>query len=320
MGGTTRDAIDCEVTVDGEKFIVIDTAGIRRRGKIEQGPEALSVHSSFRAIDRSDVVLLVLDSEEGITLQDQHVAGYILEREKACIILLNKWDLVPDREAAFGKLIGEVRRQFAFMKWAPIMTISARTGQRTHKIWGLIRHCAENYRRQFKTRELNLILKQATAYLSPPTARGNQLALKYITQTRTAPPTLTVFVNDPKLVHFSYHRFLLNQFHAALNLEGTPLIMRFRRKAPPRGWERVVRQMTSGYIPSEHPAIQEDEEFTASAFIEAGDGYETRRQKIKAAEDAAAAEKYYAVDDDDDDGEVIEYSLGDDDDEDDEEK
>ena len=314
IGGTTRDAIDCEIQVDGEKYIVIDTAGIRRRGKIERGPEALSVHSSFRAIDRADVVLLVLDTSEGITLQDQHIAGYVLERNKACIILLNKWDAVPNREAAFGELIRNVRNEFVFMRWAPIMTISARTGQRTHKIWEMIRHCMTNYRRTFKTRELNLILRQATAYVSPPTARGSQLHINYVTQTGVCPPKLTLFVNDPRLLHFSYFRFLRNQYYAALGLEGTPLVMRFRRKAPPRGWERVVRTMTSGFIPSEHgPVREDDDDFQGAALEEMGEGYRSGASKLDRIDDEQL-QNYYEVDEDDGDDDFVEYSTFDDDD------
>lgn len=245
IGGTTRDAIDAEVTVDGQPFLLIDTAGIRRRGRIQRGPEKLSVHSSFRAIDRADVALLVLDINDGITAQDQHVAGYVLERKKACVIVLNKWDKIDNREQRYGELIRMVRHEFAFMAWAPILTVSALTGQRTHKIWDLIRHCAENYRKEFGTRELNLVLQKATAYVSPPTHKGNALKIKYVTQIYTKPPTLSFFVNDPSFLHYSYRRFLKNQFHKQLGLEGSPIVMRFRRKAPPRGWERGSRPVPS---------------------------------------------------------------------------
>jgi GTP-binding protein len=295
-GGTTRDAIDVEIDVDGQHFIVIDTAGIRRRGKIEQGPEALSVHSSFRAIDRAQVVLLLIDGGEGVTLQDQHIAGYVLERKKACIILLNKWDLVADRQEKYSEQIKNIREEFRFMPWAPIMTISALTGQRTHKIWNLIRTCAENFRKEFKTSELNLILKKATAHVSIPTRKGNAVAIKYVTQTGSRPPTLSLFVNDPKLVHFSYRRYLSNQYYEQLGLEGTPLILRFRRKAPPRGWEKAVR------FPDGRP--EEDEEllglenrFYARAYGEDGEEF---AQEIEIDEkDDAAEEQFYMGDDED---------------------
>lgn len=241
LGGTTRDAIDVPITVDGKQYLVIDTAGIRRRGSIEEGPEKLSVHSSFRAIDRATVCLLVIDAAEGVTQQDQHIAGYILERRKSCIILLNKWDAVEDRQNAYGRMINDVRMEFRFMPWAPIISISALTGQRTHRIWGLIEQCAKAFTSEFSTSDLNMVLRKATTYLSPPAHKGNAASVKYVTQIRTSPPTLALFVNDPKFIHFSYRRFLKNQFYEQLGLEGTPLFIRFRRKAPPRGWDPNVR-------------------------------------------------------------------------------
>lgn len=302
IGGTTRDAIDAEITVHGKRYTVIDTAGIRRRGRVERGPEMLSVHSSFRAIDRADISLLVIDSHEGVTAQDKHVAGHILDRHRACIILLNKWDMVENKEKRFGELIGEVRDEFSFMRWAPIMTISALTGQRTHRIWGMIENCAHHFARRFRTRELNLILKKATAYVSPPTRRGNQLAIKYVTQTGVRPPSLSLFVNDVRLVHFSYHRYLKNQFYKQLGLEGTPLPMRFRRKAPPRGWERVVRTMQSGYIPGEHKEETFEEfDFVAGAYYQDGDDYR-RRGGATAGEELSEDEaaRLYHIDEADD--------------------
>ena len=266
LGGTTRDAIDVPITVDDQDYVMIDTAGIRRRGKIERGPEALSVHSSFRAIDRAQVALLVIDAAEGVTLQDQHIAGYILERRRSCVILLNKWDAIPDREEAYKKVIAEIRHEFRFMPWAPIMTISALTGQRTNKVWELIRVCADNFRKEFRTAELNLILKKAVAHVSIPTRKGNSVTIKYVTQTGSGPPTLSFFVNDPKLVHFSYRRYLTNQFYQQLGLEGTPLILRFRRKAPPRGWERSARADD----PLESVTLN-DEAFMAGAYTEEGE-------------------------------------------------
>jgi GTP-binding protein len=228
--GTTRDAIDTAVKVDGEDFVLIDTAGIRRRGKIEHGAEKLSVHSSFAAIDRCDVAILLIDAAEGITAQDTHIAGYILEARKACVIVLNKWDIVRDREN-YGEYMKLVREEFNFLRWAPVLTISAKTGQRANKIWNLVRHCADQYRRKFATHELNLILRKATAYVSPPIRMNKQMKLKYVTQTGQCPPKLTFFVNDPKLMHFSYERFLQNQFRSQLGLDGTPLIFRYKLKA-----------------------------------------------------------------------------------------
>lgn len=318
-GGTTRDAIDQDIMVDGKKYTVIDTAGIRRRGRIKVGPEMLSVHSSYRAIDRADVCLLVIDTEEGITAQDLHVAGYVLDRKKACIVLLNKWDVIKDKEKRFGELIRDVRDQFAFMRWAPIMTISAQTGQRTHRVWGLIDHCAKQFNRRFRTRELNLIVKRAMAHLSPPIRRGSQLKINYVTQTDMRPPTLSLFVNDPKLVYYNYHRYLKNQFYMQLQLEGTPLRLRFRRKSPPRGWEKVVRTMESGYIPSEHKGESiKVYDYMAGAFLEEGDDY-ARREAAGAGEMSEDDEaRYYEIEsDEEDDGEdYVDYGIYDDEDDD----
>lgn len=304
MGGTTRDAIDAEITVDGQPFIVIDTAGIRRRGKIERGPEALSVHSSFRAIDRAHVVLLVVDGSEGLTAQDAHIAGYIIQRRRACIIAVNKWDLVPEREAAYGRTIREVRRHFNFMPWAPVLTISALTGQRTHKIWDLVRRCAENFRRKFQTAELNLILKKAVAHVSPPTHGGNAVSLKYVVQTGEMPPKLTFFVNRPQSVHFSYRRYLGNQFMAQLGLEGTPLVMRFREKSLPGGWDPQVRAEQQQDGKPARRLLGEDERFFAGVYDDDGDQY---------AEDVDLSD----IADDDEGEEVVffyDLSEGDDDD------
>lgn len=244
VAGTTRDAIDTPLSVNGREYLLIDTAGIRRRGKIERGAEKLSVHSSFRAIDRADVALLLVDAAEGPTTQDEHIAGYILESGKSCILVLNKWDAVADREK-YGEHIKRLREAFNFLRWAPIVTISARTGQRAHKLWGLIDHCAEQFVREFRTRDLNMVLAKATAYVSPPITGARQLKINYVTQTATRPPTLTFFVNDPKLLHFSYERFLQNQFRKQLDFDAAPLHFRFKKKAV--SW--AERQ--AGYVPQE---------------------------------------------------------------------
>ncbi|CAN5482941.1 ribosome biogenesis GTPase Der [soil metagenome] len=301
MAGTTRDAIDAEVSVGGQDFIVIDTAGIRRRGKIERGPEKLSVHSSFRAIDRAHVAILVLDGQEGITAQDTHVASYILERRKACVIVVNKWDMIANREAEYTKTIRSVREHFNFMPWAPVMTISAKTGQRTNKIWELIKHCAENFRKEFSTSELNLILKKATTHQSPPTHKGNAPTFKYVTQTGSMPPTFSFFVNDPKFVHFSYRRFLTNQYYAQLGIEGTPLILRFRRKAPPRNWELSAR--SGGARDPNRKMLGAGQNFYAGAYSDDKDN--AQEIDLSAMPDFEAeqyAKMYYEDDDSEDDG------------------
>ncbi|MDX1973182.1 MAG: ribosome biogenesis GTPase Der [Candidatus Sumerlaeia bacterium] len=245
VAGTTRDSIDSNVKVHGQEFVLIDTAGIRRRGKIERGPEKLSVHSSFRAIDRCDVALLIIDIAEGISAQDTHVAGYILERNKACMIVLNKWDKVTDKEK-YGEYINKVREEFSFLKWAPMVTISAMTGQRAYKLWALIQACAVQYRRQFTTRALNEVLYRAVNHLSPPIYKNRIFRIKYMTQTGFCPPTFTFFVNDPECLHFSYERYLHNQFRQHLGLMGTPIKFRFKRKAVEGNWDPTIRALARG--------------------------------------------------------------------------
>ncbi len=270
--GTTRDSIDSNVTIEDQEFTLIDTAGIRRRGKIERGAEKLSVHSSFLAIDRCDVAMLLIDATEGITTQDTHIAGYVLDAGKACIIVLNKWDAVENREEKYGEFIKNLRTDFNFLKWAPIITISARTGQRAHKLWGLVQECARQYRRSFNTSELNVVLAQATSYLSPPVTSGKPLRIKYVTQTGHCPPKFTFFVNDPNLLHFSYERFLQNQFRMHLAVEGTPLKFNFKRKSEEKGWMRGPRPEKledNQQIPRMEIIGEEtDEEFEAGIYEE----------------------------------------------------
>lgn len=272
IAGTTRDAIDTDVTVNGRPFTLIDTAGIRRRSKIGGGAEGLSVISSLRAIDRAEIAVLLIDVTQGITDQDQHIAGYILERRRPAVIVLNKWDLLEKDNTTYGEWIARVREEFKFMKWAPILTISAFTGQRAPKLWGLIERCSENYRREFTTAEVNLVLQKALAYVSPPGVRGKGLKIKYAVQTGRRPPTFTLFVNDPEFLHFSYGRYLENQFRMQLGLDGSPVSLRFRPKAPPRGWERHASQKKQeaekeirAYGPIE---IGIDDEFVAADLFE----------------------------------------------------
>lgn len=269
VAGTTRDSIDTEVRVEGQDFVIIDTAGIRRRGRIERGAEKLSVHSAFTAIDRCDVALLMVDAAEGITAQDAHIAGYLLEAGKACVIVLNKWDAVKDREN-YGNYIRAVREHFPFLKWAPVLTISARTGQRAWKLWALIRHCAEQYRREFATRELNQVLARVVTHLSPPVTGGKALKIKYATQTGFCPPRIALFVNDPELLHFSYERYLQNQFRAWLKLDGTPLRFSLKRKAEEQGWRRNIDNPQL-FVPDDEPETAADDIEPIEIGAEEGD-------------------------------------------------
>lgn len=230
VAGTTRDAIDTPLKIGDKNYLIIDTAGIRRRGKVERGPEHLSVTSSIMSIERCDIAVLILDAVDGITAQDTHVAGYIQESGKAVIILVNKWDAIEKEDSTAGTFAKNVSERFDFLPFAPILFASALTGQRVKKIFDLIEEIIPQYRAQFSTSDLNRVLKEAVTRHQPPVRKGKQLKIKYITQTRTAPPTLMLFVNNPQLMHFSYKRYLKNQFAERLGLDKAPLRLRLRRK------------------------------------------------------------------------------------------
>lgn len=239
--GTTRDAIDTYLEHEGATYCLIDTAGIRRRGRIERGIEHLSVVSAILALQRCDVAILVIDIAAGVQQQDTHIAGIIQEEGRPCIIAMNKWDAVADKEAAYGEAIRKVREDFKFLPHALIVSISGLTGQRCHRLWGLIQHCARQAHREIPTAEVNRVLQAALERVTPPVFRGRILQIKYALQTGTNPPSFTLFVNDPELVHFSYRRYLINRLREAFGFEGTPIRLFFRRKSPPRGWESEAR-------------------------------------------------------------------------------
>ena len=236
ISGTTRDAIDSLLERNGKEYLLIDTAGIRRKGKTTDEAEKLAVISSRKAIERSEVVLLVIDGVEGITAQDAHVAGYAEEAGCAAIILVNKWDIVERSETLTKVFTDEVRRKLKFLAYAPIEFISAKSGRRVEKIFPVIDKVAESYRRRFKTSELNDILEHAVQQHTPPSVRGKARRFYYATQLKAAPPTIALFTNVNEPLHFSYKRYLENQFRDALKLTGTPvhLIVRGRKgmKAP----------------------------------------------------------------------------------------
>jgi len=230
--GTTRDAVDTTFERNGERFTIIDTAGIRRRGKIEQGPEKLSTLASRMSMQQCDVALLLIDAAEGITEQDAHVAGLAVDAGCAVIIIVNKWDAYADKtHKSVDEFTLDLRDAWGFLKDAPVLFISALTGQRVEKIFDLVQQIFEEYTREIPTTQLNNWLGRATAHLSPPVRSGRQLKIKYVTQTGVRPPTLTFFVNDPALVHFSYERYLLNQLRREYGFTGVPVRMRFRQKA-----------------------------------------------------------------------------------------
>jgi GTP-binding protein len=230
--GTTRDAIDTEIVHKGQPLTLIDTAGIRRRGKIEYGVEKYSVIRALRAVNRADVVLIVIDAEEGLTAQDAHLAGYVRQAGRGAVLVINKWDTVPrDREAAL-RFDATVRDDFKFMPWAPFVHVSARTGSRVTRPLDLALEAYKQRQRRVSTGELNRVVREALAAHAPPSRRGRALRIYYVTQAETEPPTFVFFVNDPELVHLTYERFLENQLRQAFGFEGTPIRLRFRGREP----------------------------------------------------------------------------------------
>jgi len=233
IAGTTRDAIDTRFVDHGEEFVIIDTAGIRKRKSIEyQSLERFSVVRSLAAIDRCDVALLLIDAKEGVTEQDSKIAGYIDEQGKPAVIIINKWDAVEKDTNTMNEYIKEVRKELKFMEYAPVMFISALTGQRTGNVIEMVRKVYEQASRRITTGLLNDILSDAQAALQPPATSGRRLKIFYATQQQTNPPTFVFFINEISLMHFSYERYLENQFRKAFGFEGTPLrfILRERNK------------------------------------------------------------------------------------------
>ena len=229
--GTTRDTIDTTFRLNDKVYTIIDTAGIRRRGKIERGIEKLSVFSAEASLNRCDVALVVIDASRGLAEQDQHVAGYAHEAHRGCILIVNKWDLVEKDDRTAGAVAKMLRAEMGYLAYAPILMISAKTGQRVQKILGLVDQVFEESRKRIPTPALNDWLEQTQRRLSPPMHGGRPFRIKYVVQTAIQPPTFTFFVNDPRLLHFSYERYLINRLREAFGFEGVPLRLRMRRKS-----------------------------------------------------------------------------------------
>ncbi|WHQ79319.1 ribosome biogenesis GTPase Der [Ligilactobacillus animalis] len=229
--GTTRDAIDTKfVAEDGTEFTVIDTAGIRKKGKVYENTEKYSVLRAMRAIDRSDVVCVVLNAEEGIREQDKHVAGYAHEAGRGIIIVVNKWDTLKKDNHTMKEFEKTIRQEFQYLSYAPIVFVSAKTHQRLEQLPKLIERVNHNHERRISSAVLNDVIMDAIAHNPTPTDNGRRLRVYYATQVATKPPTFVVFVNDPELMHFSYERFLENQIRAAFDFEGTPIHVIERRR------------------------------------------------------------------------------------------
>lgn len=230
IAGTTRDAIDTVFEKDGEKFVFIDTAGIRKKSKVEDPVEKYSVIRSLRAVDRSSVSLIVIEANEGLTEQDKKIAGYAHEQGNACIIVVNKWDLVEKETNTMAKITKEIKAELLFMPYAPIVFVSALTTQRVNKIFDVIVQVAEQHARRVPTSALNEVLKEATILHTPPSDKGKRLKIFYGTQIAVGPPTIALFVNDPELMHFSYMRYIENKLREAFGFEGTPMNLTIRRR------------------------------------------------------------------------------------------
>ena len=230
VAGTTRDAIDSHYEKNGDKFLFIDTAGMRKRGKIDENVERYSVVRSLAAVDRSDVCVIMIDATEGITEQDTKIAGYAHEQGRACIFAVNKWDIVNKNDKTMKEFQNRLREEFAFMSYAAMVFISAKTGQRVDKLLEEIKKVNEQHKRRITTGMLNDVLNEATAKQQPPSDKGRRLRLYYGTQASTAPPTFVLFANSRDLFHYSYLRFIENQVRDAFGFEGTPIKFIIREK------------------------------------------------------------------------------------------
>ena len=229
--GTTRDAIDTQMEFDGILITLIDTAGIRRRGRIEPGVEKYSVIRSMSAIERADVALLLVDAASGLTAQDAHIAGYILESWKSAVVVVNKWDTITKDTYTMDNFTKQVRHELKFMDYVPVIFISALTGQRVKQVLPIALRVQEERLVRIPTSQLNQVLQKAQDKHPAPSHAGRQLRIYYATQVRSDPPTFLIYVNDPKLSHFTYVRYLENQLREKYPFEGTPirLVLRARR-------------------------------------------------------------------------------------------
>lgn len=228
--GTTRDAIDTFVENEHGKFVFIDTAGIRRQSKINEKIEKYSIIRSWTAIERADVCLILIDAKEGVTEQDTKIVGYAHEQGKASIIVVNKWDLIEKQTGTLEEYRRTVHEKLGFMLYAPVIFISALTGQRVDRIYGLIKHVADQAAMRISTGVLNDLLNEATAMVQPPSDKGKRLKIYYMTQSSVKPPSFVLFINNMELMHYSYERYLENQLRKSFGFEGTPIKFILREK------------------------------------------------------------------------------------------
>ncbi|MBR2917084.1 MAG: ribosome biogenesis GTPase Der [Clostridia bacterium] len=230
IAGTTRDAIDSRFEKDGQEYIIIDTAGMRKRGKISEDVERYSVVRALSAVERADVCVIMIDATEGITEQDTKIAGYVHEQGKACIIAINKWDLVDKETNTMSEFKKRVKEGLNFMMYAPAIFISAETGQRVNDLFDMIKSVLNENTKRISTGLLNDVINDAVAMVQPPSDKGKRLKIYYGTQSGVKPPTFVLFVNNSELAHYSYIRYLENQIRAKFGFEGTPLKFIIREK------------------------------------------------------------------------------------------
>ncbi len=229
--GTTRDAIDTPFTFAGRPYLLVDTAGIRRKSRVSLTLEKYSVIQAIKAISRCDIALMLIDAEEGVTEQDAKIAGLALENGTACIVVVNKWDAVEKDERTIGKYVREIKDKMKFLDFAPILFVSARTGQRVVKIFDAVDSVYSQYTRRVSTPELNRKVQEFLAANPPPQYRSRSNPFNYVSQVAVKPPTFVFFVGNPRAVHFSYERYLMNQFREALGLDQVPLRFFFKKKS-----------------------------------------------------------------------------------------
>ncbi len=230
IAGTTRDAIDSQFENEKGKYILIDTAGIRRKSKVNENIEKYSVIRSLLAIERADVCLVMIDANEGVTEQDTKIAGEAHEAGKGIIIVVNKWDEIDKETGTLEKYKKEIYAKLSYLTYAPIIFISAKTGQRVDKLFDMINNVAKQNSMRVSTSVLNEVINEAIAIVQPPTDKGKRLKIFYGTQASTKPPTFVIFVNNKELFHFSYERYLINQFRKEFELQGTPVRIIVREK------------------------------------------------------------------------------------------
>lgn len=244
ISGTTRDAIDMVVERDGKTYRLVDTAGIRKKKNVEYGPEFFGINRAFKAIARADVVLFVIDALDGVTEQDQKLAGRIADEGRACVLVVNKWDAVEKDSHTIYEYQKEIHSRLHFVEWAEMIFVSAQTGQRVDKILDLVDAAAEQHRRRVTTAVVNEVLEEAVGWHTPPTTRGGrQGKIYYGTQVSTQPPSIALFVNDPDLFNDGYRRYIERQFRKSLGFAGTPLRLFWRGKKV-RDMERSVNRAT----------------------------------------------------------------------------